>query len=165
MHIDSFDVLTADTVLVDHQELIIEELAAINAGAYYQSFLYLKTKPSEPTGLYDQASVSSQVERWGYAREEFCLFRGNPVNRAEYDDGSTVIDGKVVDMNGEAKLRVRYTTPYNLLIAPLDSPINNNRFDQLRNELLNAILRGEVTLETLVGEVLNRPGNAGDSNF
>lgn len=35
MHIDTFDVIAADTVLFDHQELIIDELAAINAGAYY----------------------------------------------------------------------------------------------------------------------------------
>lgn len=157
MHIDSFDVLAADTVLVDHQELVIKELAAINPGAYYQSFLYIETKPSEPTGLYDQASVSSEVERWGYAREEFGLFRGHLVNRAEYDDGSTVIDGKVVDMNLGAKLRVRYVTPYNLLIAPIDSPINNNRFDRLRNELLNKILRGEASLDTLVEAVLKLP--------
>lgn len=157
MHIDSFDVLAADTVLLDYQELIIDELAAINAGEYYQSFLYIKAKPSEPTGLYDPASVPSQVDHRGYAREEFGLFRGRPVSRAEYDDGSAVIDGKVVDMNHEAELRVRYVTPYNLLIAPIDSPINNNRFDQHRNELLNSILRGEGSLETLVSVVLQLP--------
>ena len=157
MHIDSFDVLAADTILLDHQELIIDELAAVNAGEYYQSFVYIKAKPSEPTGLYDTASTLWQVERRGYAREEFGLFRGRPVSRAEYDDGSAVIDGKVVDMSCEAKLRVRYVTPYNLLIAPIDSPINNNRFDQQRDELLNAILRGDASLDTLVGAVLQLP--------
>ena len=35
------------------------------------------------------------------------------MTRAEYDDGATVIDGKVVDLNGKAKLRIRYITPYN----------------------------------------------------
>lgn len=162
MHIDSFAVAAADTVVLDHQELIIDELAAINAGAYYQSFLYLKTKPSNPTGLYDQASVSWQVELWGYACEEFGLFRGRPVNRAEYDDGSTVIDGQVTDMNQEAILRVRYVTPYNLLIAPFDSPINNKRFDQRRSELLNAVLRGEAPLEDLVEEILKLPKRSHD---
>lgn len=162
MHIDSFDVVAADTVLIDYEELIIDELAAVNAGAYYQSFLYIKTKPSEPTGLYDQESVSWQVKRWGYASEEFGLFRGRPVNRAEYDDGSAVIDGKVVDMNREAKLRIRYVTPYNLLIAPIDSPINNNRFDEQRNELLNSVLQGKTPLETLVGEVLKLPKRSRD---
>ena len=157
MHIDHFEVLSPDTVLLDHQELIVEELAAVNAGAYYQSFLYIKTKPSQPTGLYDPSSVPAQVEHWGYAREEFGLFRGRPVSRAEYDDGSTIIDGEVVDMNREAQLRVRYVTPYNLLIAPLDSPINNNRFDRQRDEMLNAVLKDEASLETLVGAVLQLP--------
>lgn len=157
MHIDHFEVLSPDTVLLDHQELIVEELAAVNAGAYYQSFLYIKTKPSQPTCLYDPSSVPAQVEHWGYAREEFGLFRGRPVSRAEYDDGSTIIDGEVVDMNRESQLRVRYVTPYNLLIAPLDSPINNNRFDRQRDEMLNAVLKGEASLETLVGAVLQLP--------
>lgn len=157
MHIDHFEVLSPDTVLLDHQELIVEELAAVNAGAYYQSFLYIKTKPSQATGLYDPSSVLAQVEHWGYAREEFGLFRGRPVSRAEYDDGSTIIDGEVVDMNRESQLRIRYITPYNLLIAPLDSPINNNRFDSQRNEMLNAVLKGEASLETLVGAVLQLP--------
>lgn len=157
MHIDSFDVIAKDTVLFDHQELIIDELAAVNSGEYYQSFVYIKVKPSEPTGLYDTESTLWQVKRRSFAREEFGLFRGRPVSRAEYDDGSAVIDGKVVDMGCEAKLRVRYVTPYNLLIAPIDSPINNNRFDQQRDELLDAILRGEASLDTLVGAVLQLP--------
>ncbi|WP_372052859.1 toll/interleukin-1 receptor domain-containing protein (plasmid) [Tistrella mobilis] len=157
MYINSFDVLAADTVLLDHQELVIDELAAVNAGAYYRSFIYIKTKPSEPTGLYDPASVPSEVEHCGYAREEFGIFRGRPVTRAEYDDGSTVIDGKVVHMGREVELRVRYVTPYNLLIAPHGSPINNDRFDQQRSELLNSLLRGEASLDTLVGAVLQLP--------
>lgn len=157
MHIDRFEVLSPDTVLMDHQELIVEELAAVNAGAYYQSFLYIKTKPSQPTGLYDPSSVPAQVEHWGYAREEFGLFRGRPVSRAEYDDGSTIIDGEVVDMERECQLRVRYVTPYNLLIAPLDSPINNNRFDSQRDEMLDAVLKGEASLDALVGAVLQLP--------
>lgn len=154
MHIDHFEVLASDSVLIDHQELVVDELAAVNAGAYYQSFIYLKAKASPPTGLYDPPSIASLR---GYAREEFGLFRGRPVSRAEYDDGFTVIDGKVVDMNREAQLRVRYVTPYNLLIAPLDSPINNNRFDSQREQMLNALLTGEASLETLTGVILQLP--------
>jgi hypothetical protein len=48
-------------------------------------------------------------------------------------------------------------TPYNLLIAPIDSPINNNRFYRQRDELLNAILRGEASLDTIIGAVLQLP--------
>jgi hypothetical protein len=162
MHIDHFEELSPETVLLGRQELIIEELAAVNAGAYYQSFLYVKTKPSQPTGLYDLSSVKTQVEHWGYAREEFGIFRGQPISRAEYDDGSTIINGEVVDMNLECQLRVKYITPYNLIIAPLESPINNNRFDRQRVEMLNAVLRGETSLEALVEAVLQLPKRSRD---
>lgn len=153
MHISHFKIISADTVLINFRELIIDELAAVSPGAYYQSFIYLKTKPSESTGLYDEELILHQMERQGYALEEFGLFGGRPVSRAELDDGSAVIDGKVVNMEGEAELRVRYVTPYNLLITARDSPIGNGRFYLKRKELLNAILRDEKTLDELVEEV------------
>jgi hypothetical protein len=157
IQIEHFSTLSGDTVLIDHQEITIEELAAVNAGSYYQEFLYIKTKPSEPSGLYDTAYVPDEVALKGYAREEFALFRGRPITRAEYDDGAAVIDGNVVDLNGEALLREKYLTPYNLIIAPHESPINNNGFDHLRNDMLNHILRGEATVEELSDAVLKLP--------
>jgi hypothetical protein len=156
MYIQDFSTLSKDTVLMHHQEFVIDELAAINAGSYYQAFLYIKTKPSQPSG-HDHAGIPDQIAHWGYAREEFALFRGKPVTRAEYDDGAAVIDGNVVDLNGVAVLRERYLTPYNLIIAPQDSPINNNRFDQMRVDLLNRILRGESTVEELTAAILKLP--------
>ena len=157
MHISRFETLAPDTILLDTKELVVDEIAAVNAGEYYQSFVYIKARPSGRTGLYDSVSEAEQTEVCGYAYEEYAIYKGSLVTRAEYDDGSTVSDGKVVQMNGEAKLRMRYVSPYNLLIAPMGSPINNNRFDLQRVELLNAILRGETTLEKLVEEVLKLP--------
>lgn len=157
MYIDHFEVLAPDTVLIDHQELVIEELAAVNAGSYYQSFVYIKTRPAVPSGLNDHSPIPDQIAYWGYAREEFALFRDRPVTRAEYDDGSAIIDGQVVDMNGEARVRVKYLSPYNLLIASHNSPINNNHFDSDRVNLLNGILAGTVTLEELTAAVLQLP--------
>jgi len=157
MHIDNFAVLTPDTVLIGHQEFVVEEVAAVNAGAYHQTFIYIKTRSSPPTGLYDHSSVNKEIDYWGYAREEFAVLNGRPIRRAEFDDGAAVIDGQVASLNGEAELRVRYVTPYNLLIAPRESPINNDQFDQVRVDLLNSILQGKADLETLVGVVLKLP--------
>lgn len=157
MHIDNFEVIAPDTVLIDYQEFIIDELIAVNSGAYYQSFIYLKTKPSESTNLYSKDSSEWQIKRYGYAREEFGLFKGQPVSRNEYDDGSAVIDGKVVSISNEVQLRVIYTTPYNLIIAPQDSPINNVNFDTYRNKILTGILKGEATIEELTTEFLKLP--------
>ena len=157
MHIDSFEVLAQDTVLIDYQELVIDELAAVNAGSYYQMFVYLKTKPSQPFRLTDQSLIQEQIDHCGYAREEFALFRGRRIRRAEYDDGAAVIDGKVVDLRGEAEVRVIYPSPYNLLLAPQGSPINNNKFDQSRVHLLNGILNNKKTLEELTTVILQLP--------
>lgn len=157
MYIQSFSILKEDTVLLDHQELIIEELAAVNEGSYYQEFIYIKAKPSLPSGLYDTTHIQEQVALQGYAGEEFALFRGRPITRAEYDDGAAVIDGNVVELNGEALLRERFLTPYNLVIAPHESPINNDRFDQVCDDLLNRILRGAATVEELTDAVLKLP--------
>lgn len=157
LQIDSFKAIASDTVQLDYQELVIEEIAAVNAGDYYQQFVYIKTAPSAPSGLYDHSIIEKQVDYWGYAREEFAVFHGTPITRAEYDDNAAVIEGKVVDLNGEAELVVKYLTPYNLIIAPFDSPINNNRFDRVRLDILNGILKGECTVEDLAAAVLKLP--------
>lgn len=157
MYIQDFSILSNNTILLDHQELIIDELAAVNAGSYYQEFLYVKAKPSQPSGLYDISSVPDQIALRGYAKEEFALFRGRPVTRAEYDDGAAVIDGQVVTLNGEAQLRERFLTPYNFIIAAHESPINNDCFDEPCNEMLNHILRGEAIIDELINAVLKLP--------
>lgn len=157
LQIKVFSTLSDDTVLFDHQEITLEELAAVNASSYYQEFVYIKAKPSPPSGLYDLSHVPDELALKGYAREEFALFRGRPITRAEFDDGAAVIDGDVVNLNGEAFLRERYLTPYNLIIAPQESPINNKQFDGARNEMLNRILRGEATVEELTDAILKLP--------
>ncbi len=157
MFIQHFSRLTEDTVLLDHQEITIDELAAVNEGSYYQEFIYIKSIPSPPSGLYDIAHIQDQVELRGYAKEEFALFRGRLITRAEYDDGAAVIDGSVVELNDEAQLREIFLTPYNLIIAPHESPINNSHFDGTRVDLLNRILRGEATVEELASAILKLP--------
>lgn len=157
LHIENFSVLSPDTVLIDYQEFIVEEIAAVNSGANHQTFIYIKTKASPPTGLYDLSSVDEEIENEGFSREEFAIFNSVLIPRVEYDDGAATIDGKVVALNGKAELRVRYITPYNLILAPFDSPINNNQFDQHRVRLLNDMLQGKADLEILVDAVLKLP--------
>jgi hypothetical protein len=76
---------------------------------------------------------------------------------SKYDDGAALIDGQLVDIRGKAKLRVRFVSPYNFLIAARNSPSNNSKFDARLHELLNAILRGEDKLDELVNTVLQLP--------
>ena len=137
--------------------MIIDEIAAINAGSYYQSFIYIKCKAAEPTGIYKHENIHERVKHWGYIREEYAIFNDQIISREEYDDGAAEINGNVVKLNGEAVLRDRYITPYNLIIAPQGSPINNNKFDNDRVDYLNGILRGDLTVDQLAGEILQLP--------
>jgi len=139
LHINSFEKIDDSTGIMDHKELKIEEIAAVNAGSYYQSFVYVKVTPSTPSGLYDYSYIDEAVKHSGYANEEFAVYKNRFITRAEYDDGATIIDGLPVDLNGEAELRVRYLTPYNFVIAPHNSPINNVKFDSTLERLLNGI--------------------------
>jgi len=161
MHIDSFKVLSPDTVLIDHHEYVLEEIAAVNAGSYYQTFIYLKTRASEPCGLNDHSPIQDQINYRGYASEEFGLYQGSPIRRVEYDDGAAVIDSKVVDLGSDADVRVKYLSPYNLILAPHDSPINNNDFDDIRVQLLNGMLKNETSLEQLTSAILKLPKRQG----
>ncbi|KFI17814.1 SEFIR domain-containing protein, partial [Nitrosococcus oceani C-27] len=101
--------------------------------------------------------VDADISYWGYSREELAVYEKHNITRAEYDDNSAVIDGKPVYLNGKAELRIRYLTPYNFIIAPHNSPINNSSYDKRRNEMMNGILNGKMKLEELVDEVLRLP--------
>jgi hypothetical protein len=84
------------------------------------------------------------------------VFQNRFVTRAEYDDGAAVIDGKPRRIHG-VQLRVRYLTPYNLVIAPHESPINNSKFESHFEELMNGILDKKYLVEDLANEVLKLP--------
>jgi len=152
MYIEKFKGLDNDTVLLDCYELKIDKIAAVNQGFYYQCFVYIQTKPMEPTGLYqrDPDGIESSVKYFGYCFEEYGLFRGKyKVTREEYDDDAAMIEGQLTDFNGETELRVRYLTPYNIIIAAHNSPVNNSRFDRELRKLMDGILQGTSAVEDL----------------
>jgi len=121
--IKRFRRLNRNTVLMGSEELKIKKVAAVNNGAYYHCFLYIEIKPMKCTGLYKKRTNSDMekiIEDFGYDWEEYGLYKGNTkITRAEYDDNAAMIKGKIVDLDDDVELRVRYTTPYNFLIAAL----------------------------------------------
>ena len=157
LHIDRFRRINDSTVIMDFEELNIEEIAAVNPSSYYQCFVYVKVSPSEPSGLYDYSYIEESVEHWGYAKEEFAIYKDKFISRAEYDDGAAIIDGTPVDLNGEAELRVRYLTPYNFIIAPHNSPINNTEFDKVRDSILNELLQERCHIDYFIEEFMKLP--------
>ena len=159
MPISKFKVLRPDTVLIDCEELQVERVAAVNCGTYWQSFVYIECAPQQAIGprRYSQDEIDEMIRSRGYADEEIGIFEQHVITRAEYDDGAAVIDGKVTLTSG-SELRVRYLSPYNLLIASHESPINNGQFDGVSEPILDGLLRGTHSFEELVAEVkkLNR---------
>ena len=80
--------------------------------------------------------------------EEYAIFDGHLIARAEYDDGATVIDRKVIDIVHQACIRIRYLTSYNFIICAKWNPLNETKYDSKRNYIWN--LKGTHTIYDLV---------------
>lgn len=160
LHIESFERVEGSHFLLDVEELNIRRIAAVNPGIYYRKFVYVESGPDKPTGLYPvtEEDIALQVEAFGYANEEYGLLDDKvPVTRAEYDDGAAIVNGKPVDILGRVALRVRYITPYNFLIAPFESPINNVAFDYELRGFLNDLLQGRDVFEKMCQSIIRLP--------
>jgi TIR domain len=161
--IESFQHQKGLKFLMDVYELNVRRIAAVYSAFYYRQYVYVELNAMEPTGLYSTtadsiANLKHDNSTWGYVWEEYGLVDNSiPVSREEYDDGAAMISGKIVDIRGRVKLRVRYVTPYNFLIAPRDSPINNHDFDYILSDRLDEILRGASTMEQLSEEIARLP--------
>jgi hypothetical protein len=161
LHIESFEHVGDRRYQMDVHELEITRIAAVPGRAYWGDFVYVEVAGMEPTGANPGTTpedIARHVARRGYDDEEYGLYKGRTaISRAEYDDGAAEIGGELVDVTGQARLRVRYLTPYNFLIAANASPINNVEFDQHLPKLLRAILSDETKLDDLVEAVQHLP--------
>lgn len=157
--ISRFERVTDDKFLMNGDEIKVKRIVVYAAGEYYKKFVYVETYPEEETGLYtkDDALVEEWTEKYGYYYEEYAEYENKKVTRAEYDDGAAVIDGKVVDLNGKAKLRTRYITPYNFIICAHFNPMNSSVYDDMLGKLLNGILKGQNSVEEIVEAVKKMP--------
>lgn len=147
--------MESPVVLMNYNELNICRVAAVNAGSYWQSFVYVECTPQSPIGphKYTRDQIDQMVRNYGYADEEIGLFKGHAITRAEFDDGAAVIDGKIVRTEG-TELRVRFLSAYNFLIASQGSPINDNAFDEISEKLLNSLLQSSASFDELVTQVM-----------
>jgi hypothetical protein len=126
------------------------------------SSVYIEVNAVTPSGAYGltEEDVRRMVANDGYAWEEVGLFRGRYLDRAYLDDGAAEIDGNVVDLGGEAHLRVRYLSKYNFLLAAQDSALNNNTFDLQLHSLMNGVLVRPEAFQSLVDAVERLPKQA-----
>ncbi|WP_417594762.1 hypothetical protein [Oceanospirillum sp.] len=160
LQISEFKVLSRKRVLLDRMELRIKSIAAVPGSDYYRSFVYVDAHPEPPVfpKEWNEARKAEAVELFGYAHEEYGLYRKKfCVSRSEYDDGAATIKGKVFQLGDDVELRERYITSFNLVIAPHLSPINNTDFDSELRSVLNGILHEGRSLEELAARVDKLP--------
>ena len=162
LHISTF---SADDpiYLLNDDEMRIARVAAVNPGSYKYNFVYVLVDPLEPVGIYDTtaqriAEVESGDSVFPYYWEEYGVVdETHLISRAELDDGSAMIEGKLQTISDRAELRGRYVTPYNFVIAATGSPLLNSDYDRRLEDHLNAMLKGEDRLPVMAKEVLSLP--------
>lgn len=164
LDIPTFQRLSNTKCVLGYDEYEIEKIGVYIAQSYYRDFIYIQTKPDQPTGVYPRIDYyqTSFYKNYGYYSEEYGLFGNKYITRQEYDDGATVIDGKVIASNGNFQLRVRYLTPYNFVLCAKFHPFNSPEGDAVTGYFLNEILRGNCTLDDFIEVSLKLPKNIND---
>ena len=160
-NIPSFHRLSDTKCLIDIDEYEIEKIGVYISDFYFRDFIYIQTKADNPSGAYtypNQNYLNNPFgQSYGYYYEEFGLYNDIPITRQEYDDGAAVINDKVIPSNGRFQLRVRYLTPYNLIICAKYHPFNSNDGDRITKQYLDGILKGTYSIEEFVDASLLLP--------
>lgn len=79
------------------------------------SCIIIETDKLEPSGVYEMIPK--------YINEEFGLFNGHYIKRAECDVGWAEINGKKVKLDGKAEIRVRTLKENIFFLAPQNGPL------------------------------------------
>ncbi|SFR51820.1 hypothetical protein [Maribacter stanieri] len=150
MYIDKFRKIGRKRVLMDIKQLKIKRIAAYHGESYYKDFVYVEVEGEKSTGLYNytKEDIDRHIKNIGYSWEEYGVIKNwlgwsIPIRREEYDDGATVIRGKVRNAM-KAKLRGRYLSDYNFIIAAKGSPYNSRKFSRESKPYFDGILKKEI---------------------
>ena len=128
--------LSSTKCLIDRQELEIESIAAYLSDDYYRDFVYVKTKGETPT-----EEISSP---------EYALFEGIPITKEQYEEGFAEIDGKHIDFDNRAQMRLKRFAPYNFVICAKYHPFHSPAGNRLTQDGLDKLLLGEMSLDEFV---------------
>lgn len=149
-HIEKLKKIGKNKVLMNMEQLRIKRIAAIRGNSYFKDFVYVETEGEKQTGLYKfkTEDIQRHIGTFGYSWEEYGIIKNKlgwkiPIRREDYDDGATVLKGKVKD-EINAELRVRYISNYNFIIAAKGSPYNSNKFCRLSEQYLNGMLKNDI---------------------
>lgn len=149
-----------DCLLINNNEMKIVRVAAVNPASYKYNFVYVEVDPLPPIGIYERtpewiAEAAAGNSPFPYYWEEYGLVDGiHLVTRAEADDGSAMIEGKLQSLRGRLEVRGRYVTKYNFIIAAGGAPLMDSSYDYTLEGHLNALLKGKDRLPVIIKESL-----------
>ena len=153
LFINKFIKTSRNKVLINIEQLKIKRIAVYHGDSYYKDFVYVEVEEEKQTGLnkIKPKDLENQINSYGFSREEYGLIKNwlgwkTLIRREEYDDGATVIRGKVKDTLN-AELRVRYISKYNFIIAAKGSPYNSSKFYRESKSYFDGILKGKIKTE------------------
>lgn len=153
LQIEKFEKIGKKRISINIQELKIKKIAVYTDGSYYKDFIYVECEGEKQTGIneFSLEDIKRNIESFGYCSEEFAIIKNKfgwstPIRREHYDDGSTVVRGKVKEINN-AKLKVKFITDYNFIIAAKESPYNSIKFESKSKQFLNGILSKDVSYQ------------------
>lgn len=140
--------------LLGWDELNIDSISVFRApGSYYKEYVYIEALADEPTGLYhlNDEWKKECLDNPGYIHEEYGVFLDEKnkeciINRAEYDDGAAIRNGKHYSTLN-AELRVRHLSPINYLLTAKFSSYNCREFCQTSQPLMDGLLRKTVSFK------------------
>lgn len=146
----NFKVISKTKVLINWDELEIKRMAVNYDANYYKCYIYIETNAEKPIGINNisQEKISDSVHMFGFAHEEYAISENHIITIQEYDDGGYVRKGKVYKTHN-SELRVRYLSPYNVLICAKQAPYNSPQFSRETPVLFNGIVKGEIVPEVL----------------
>jgi hypothetical protein len=165
MYIEKAKRLEPDRILIDDLELRINYITAIRKFSDEQrNFVYVHVLSDKPTGVYkypegwlDEFMRERLHTNYGYYfREGYGIWKDKLTTREELEDGTSMIDGKPVDISG-AEFRLRYLTPYNFVICGQDHVLNNTSADTGTGRMLDEILRGTKSVLHLIDHIEKLP--------
>lgn len=145
-----FKKLKKNKALLNFDQLKIKRIGAYHGDSYFRDFVYVETYGEQQIGLYKRTKedIKQSVDSFGFCWEEYALikylyFWKKPIRREDYDDGATIINGKVVNAD-DAELRVRYLSNYNFIISSKGSPYNCQKFDGESKKFFDDILSEKI---------------------
>lgn len=165
LSIDKFEKISDSLAVLGRIEVYKPKVMIYYSSSYYRSFVYVRVRGNSPTGLYEYSENKIQEVKkiLGYYSEEYAIFEGKNIKREEFDDGASVLDGVVVPIDGNAELRYRYLSDYNLIICAMYHPLNSIKISPEFEEIMNRLLdTGEENFQELVDFVERLPRNRYD---